>query len=122
MRGRAAPNSTLVFVSLTGACALTLTMTAAPPQSREYPIARESAIARTFRLARAGVRTFDLRNVHGSIHVIGRDGDEIDLAATKRIGAETDADLAEAEHAVTLDVDDGGATVTVKAVEPRSPV
>src|SRR4051794_9960700 len=86
------------FAAIIGASVLVTPRVAAQRPSREYLINRESAVNRTFRVASGPNSTFDLRNVHGSIRVIGSDGDEVELAATKHMSADSDDDLAAAER------------------------
>jgi hypothetical protein len=84
--------------------------------------ADESTIARTLRFAGTGERTLVIRLINGSIRVSASDDTTVDLQVRKRIVAETDAGLRDAEREVTLDIADNAALIGAIARQPDTDV
>jgi hypothetical protein len=84
--------------------------------------ADESTISRTLRFAGGGERTLVIRLINGSIRVSGSDDATVDLQVRKRIRAESDADVQDAERDVTLDIADNAALIGAIARQPDSDV
>ena len=94
-----------------------------PEQDRpSRPSTADSTIARTLRFAGSGERTLVIRLINGSIRVAGSDRETVDLQVRKRIRAEDDAAVREAESDVTLDIADNAAMVGAIAREPNGQV
>jgi len=81
----------------------------------------DETIRRTLRFAGSGARTLDLRVITGSITVQGHDGGSVELVATRTTRADSEADAAAAGRNVTLDIADGGPTVSVIVREAPRP-
>jgi DUF4097 and DUF4098 domain-containing protein YvlB len=72
-------------------------------QSSRYAVVDEQTITETLEFAGGGDRLLDLRTINGSIRVEGWDGATVELSVRKRIRAESDADVADAQREVRLD-------------------
>jgi hypothetical protein len=93
---------------------LLVVLAAAPGAQRpRYDVIDESTITRTLAFA-GGPRTLDIRNINGSIRVVGTDEGAVQMSIGKLVRAETSTDFDEAQRDVRIDFVER--TPTVQAV------
>ncbi|HKV03508.1 MAG TPA: hypothetical protein VJO53_00215 [Candidatus Acidoferrales bacterium] len=80
--------------------------------SGDMPIHEQETIRKTYTLSGAG-RSLDIDNVFGSIEVVGRDGDQVQLVVNKTLRAESNEKLEQARKNITLDVTQEGSALRI---------
>jgi hypothetical protein len=78
---------------------------------RRLTVSDESTITRTLRFTGGGERLLDVRLISGSILVSGSDAADVEVEVRRRIRAESNADIAAADRAVTLEFVEDAARV-----------
>src|SRR5262245_28813312 len=91
-------------------------------RTSRYDVVDESTITRALAFAARGVRTLDVRNINGFIHVEGTSDRAVQVSIHKTVRAETAADKADAERDVRLDFSDQKPTVEAVVRDRRNHV
>jgi hypothetical protein len=78
----------------------------------DWPIRQQDSVVKKLALS-GGTMRVDVDNVNGYVHVIADGGSEVEMRAHKTIRAETDADLAQAQKEVSLDMQEQNGTVSI---------
>jgi hypothetical protein len=79
-------------------------------QSR-YPVVREQQLSRTLAFNGAGDRLLEVSVINGTIHVVGQDGDTVEVNVRKTIRAETEQAAAAAETEAPVTFSDSAGTI-----------
>jgi hypothetical protein len=79
-------------------------------QSR-YPVVREQQLSRTLAFSGAGDRLLEVSVINGTIHVVGQDGDSVDVNVRKTVRAETEQDAAAAETEAPVTFSESAGTI-----------
>jgi hypothetical protein len=76
---------------------------------------KQESVHQSFRLASvAGSRRIEVENIFGSIEVVGKDGDGVQMDVDKSIDAASNQALERAQKQVTLDIEQGPGLVEMK--------
>ena len=78
----------------------------------DWPVRQQESVVKKFSLSGSAMRV-DVDNVNGYVHVVADGGSEVEMRARKTIRAETDADLAQAQKEVSLDVQEQNGAVSI---------
>ncbi len=112
------PTLRLAVLTTALSASIGLSLSAGP----DYPVRDEHSVVKTLRFAGTGIRTLDVRAIHGSIRVTGYNGRDVIVKATRTTAAATQEDLRAAERDVIMDSSDNAADLHVTVRELDRPL
>ena len=91
-------------------------------EAQQYRLRDESTLRYTLRFSGAGERTVTVRNIHGTIRVVGSTEPSVQMEVRRTVHADSDADLRRGERETVVATTDQQPEVSAIVTDPSEPI